>query len=67
MSADSTQPTGTPTWFKSSHSGGNQTECVEAAFVAANVLVRDSKQPGHGQLKVSAEAWQNFLSAARQG
>ncbi|MFF8971525.1 DUF397 domain-containing protein [Streptomyces sp. NPDC014995] len=34
-----------PVWFKSSYSGGNATEYVEAAFVPKGVLVRDSKVP----------------------
>ena len=52
-------------WFKSSYSGGNTTECVEAAFVASDVLVRDSKHPGQQYLTVSANAWARFLAAAR--
>ncbi|MCX5056802.1 MULTISPECIES: DUF397 domain-containing protein [unclassified Streptomyces] len=59
------QPVSEPVWFKSSHSGGNTTECVEAAFVASGVLVRDSKRPGNGHLTVSAAAWSSFLVAAR--
>ncbi|MCX5333798.1 DUF397 domain-containing protein [Streptomyces sp. NBC_00140] len=50
-------------WFKSSYSGGNTTECVEAAFVPFGIRVRDSKQPGQRVLTVSAEAWTNFLVA----
>lgn len=52
-------------WFKSSYSGGNTTECVEAAFVPRGVLVRDSKQPGRSLLTVSGEAWTSFLAALR--
>ncbi|MFD4610818.1 MULTISPECIES: DUF397 domain-containing protein [unclassified Streptomyces] len=52
-------------WFKSSYSGGSGTECIEAAFVASGVLVRDSKQPGHAHLTVSAEAWTGFVAGAR--
>lgn len=51
-------------WFKSSYSGGNTTECVEAAFIPCGILVRDSKQPGQRALTVSAEAWTSFLAAA---
>ncbi|MER7056789.1 DUF397 domain-containing protein [Streptomyces sp. NPDC000351] len=50
-------------WFKSSHSGGNTTECVEAAFVPSGVLIRDSKQPEGPCLSVSASAWRCFLTA----
>ncbi|MGC9436452.1 DUF397 domain-containing protein [Streptomyces sp. WG5] len=51
------------TWFKSSYSGGNTTECVEAAFVRSGVLIRDSKQPEGPCLGVSAGAWRHFLTA----
>ncbi|MFI1048612.1 DUF397 domain-containing protein [Streptomyces griseoruber] len=55
------QPVSEPVWFKSSHSGGNTTECVEAAFVPSGVLVRDSKAPGGPHVKVSADAWCRFV------
>ncbi|MCX4762437.1 DUF397 domain-containing protein [Streptomyces sp. NBC_01275] len=58
------QPAHEPVWFKSSYSGGNTTECVEAAFILSGVLVRDSKQPGHPHLTVSAKAWAGFLAGA---
>lgn len=50
-------------WFKSSYSGANATECVEAAFVPAGVLVRDSKRPEGPHVAISAEAWGKFLAA----
>ncbi|MGW7408368.1 DUF397 domain-containing protein [Streptomyces sp. NPDC054833] len=49
-------------WFKSSYSGGNTTECIEAAFVPFGVLVRDSKQPEGAHLMISAGAWCGFLA-----
>ncbi|MCF4138516.1 DUF397 domain-containing protein [Streptomyces sp. Tue 6430] len=52
-----------PVWFKSSYSGGNTTECVEAAFAPSGVLIRDSKSPGESHVAVSAEAWQRFVGA----
>ncbi|MBK3627036.1 DUF397 domain-containing protein [Streptomyces sp. MBT49] len=58
------QPDSEPVWFKSSYSGGNTTECVETAFVAAGVLVRDSKEPGGLRIPVSAEAWRRFVGGA---
>ncbi|MFE9440983.1 DUF397 domain-containing protein [Streptomyces sp. NPDC006602] len=54
-----------PAWFKSSYSGGNTTECVEAAFFLSGVLVRDSKRPEQPHLVISSEAWANFLSSTR--
>lgn len=59
------QPVSKAVWFKSSHSGGNTTECVEAAFVPSRVLIRDSKRPGHQHLTVSMKAWADFLADAR--
>ncbi|AWW39379.1 DUF397 domain-containing protein [Streptomyces cadmiisoli] len=51
-------------WFKSSYSGGNTTECVEAAFVPKGVLIRDSKVPKGPQVAVSAGAWSRFVATA---
>ncbi|MFJ5263595.1 DUF397 domain-containing protein [Streptomyces sp. NPDC088387] len=51
-------------WFKSSYSGGNTTECVEAAFIALGVLIRDSKRPEHAQLIFSPDAWTGFLEGS---
>ncbi|MFI7399001.1 DUF397 domain-containing protein [Streptomyces sp. NPDC049541] len=58
------QPVSELAWFKSSYSGANTTECVEAAFIASGVLIRDSKRPGHQHLTVSAKAWASFLAAS---
>lgn len=57
-------PPSEPVWFKSSYSGGNATECVEAAFVPTGVLVRDSKQPGGPSVTLTAEAWRKFLATS---
>lgn len=50
-------------WFKSSYSGGNTTECVQAAIVPFGVLIRDSKRPAHQHLTVSALSWTAFLAS----
>jgi hypothetical protein len=55
-----------PSWFKSSYSGGNATECVEAAFTPSGVLVRDSKRPDFARLTISGDAWASFLMGARR-
>ncbi|MDN3022583.1 DUF397 domain-containing protein [Streptomyces sp. S.PB5] len=60
------QPVPEPAWFKSSYSGGNTTECVEAAFTPSGVLVRDSKCPPRGHLAISAEAWAGFVAQERR-
>ncbi|GAA4821936.1 DUF397 domain-containing protein [Streptomyces ziwulingensis] len=54
-----------PRWFKSSYSGANATECVEAAFVPSGVLIRDSKRPEGAQVTISARAWEPFVTAHR--
>ncbi|MEU3276234.1 DUF397 domain-containing protein [Streptomyces antibioticus] len=58
------QPDSEPVWFKSSYSGGNTTECVEAAFLPEGVCIRDSKVPEHPHLTVSASAWARFVDAS---
>ncbi|MET9129347.1 DUF397 domain-containing protein [Streptomyces antibioticus] len=58
------QPDSEPVWFKSSYSGGNTTECVEAAFLAEGVRIRDSKVPEYPHLAVSAAAWARFVDAS---
>ncbi|GAA2407544.1 hypothetical protein GCM10010420_39570 [Streptomyces glaucosporus] len=53
-------------WFKSSHSGGQGLECVEAAFLAAGrTAVRDSKEPGGPVLVFAADAWEAFLGGVK--
>ncbi|MCX5140493.1 DUF397 domain-containing protein [Streptomyces sp. NBC_00338] len=52
-------------WFKSSYSGGNETECVEAAFTSAGASVRDSKQPRNGLINVQSAVWDDFISSLR--
>lgn len=60
MSVD--HPAPKPVWFKSSYSGGNATECLEAAFVASGVLVRDSKRPTGAQIRISPNVWRVFTA-----
>ncbi|MEV5608420.1 DUF397 domain-containing protein [Streptomyces sp. NPDC052225] len=62
---EGTRSTARQGWFKSSYSGGNTTECVEAAFTPGGALVRvrDSKDPDRSQLRISARAWVGFISA----
>ncbi|MCH0540462.1 DUF397 domain-containing protein [Streptomyces sp. MUM 203J] len=49
------------TWFKSSYSGGNATECVECAPTPTGTLVRDSKRPDGPVVTMQAEAWRAFV------
>ncbi|MEU6169317.1 DUF397 domain-containing protein [Streptomyces tanashiensis] len=48
-------------WFKSSHSGGNATECVECARTVSGTLVRDSKRPDGPLIAIQSAAWSVFI------
>jgi hypothetical protein len=53
-------------WRKSSYSGGEGGGCVEVAQAHATVLVRDSKQLGHGQVhRFPATAWRDFVAGIK--
>ncbi len=54
-------------WFKSSYSGGNETECVEVAALASRIAVRDSKVPGGSCIAVRHDAWAGFVRAVQCG
>ncbi|MFJ1788889.1 DUF397 domain-containing protein [Streptomyces anulatus] len=54
-------------WFKSSHSGGNTTECVEAAHLGEATAIRDSKATEEGSLLFRPGAWGSFVSALQDG
>ena len=48
---------GTAVWRKSSRSNGDGNVCVEIAFVAGAIAVRDSKNPAGGVLLVPTATW----------
>ncbi|MGW4030442.1 DUF397 domain-containing protein [Streptomyces sp. NPDC004838] len=52
-------------WFKSSYSGANTSECVEAAALDSGALVRDSKTPLGPVLPFAAPAWVTFVTALK--
>ncbi|MEW2087109.1 DUF397 domain-containing protein [Streptomyces sp. NPDC005283] len=54
-------------WFKSSYSGANTSECVEAAVTPGVAAVRDSKNPLGPVISIDASAWGDFLAALRRG
>ncbi|MEU1285291.1 DUF397 domain-containing protein [Kitasatospora sp. NPDC005856] len=56
-------------WRKSSYSGDNAGECIEAApgFLPDLVPVRDSKDPHGPALVFPAAAWDSFVAAIRHG
>jgi hypothetical protein len=58
--------TGDRTWFKSSHSEGQEHQtCVEVALTSDTTAVRDSKAPGAGHLTVPHPAWGALLTSLR--
>ena len=56
-------------WRKSSYSGGDGGDCIEAApgFITGVVPVRDSKDPHGPALLLTAAAFASFVSAVKSG
>jgi len=53
-------------WRKSTYSGTNGGNCVELADDAGRVLVRDTKDNGHGLvLAFTSDTWRKFLSTIK--
>jgi Domain of unknown function (DUF397) len=52
---------------KSTYSGAANPNCVEVAFVVAEVVVRDSKDPAGPTLTFTPEEWAAFLVGVNQG
>lgn len=60
------EPAVNPGWRKSTYSDNGGSDCVEAGQVPGAVLVRDTKDNGHGPvLRVSARTWRRFTGAVR--
>ena len=56
-----------PVWRKSSYSGTDgQSVCVEVADLHPAVGVRDSKNPDHGHLTLTPEAFAALLARAKR-
>jgi hypothetical protein len=51
-------------WFKSSYSGNEGGECLEAAVTPGAVHVRDSKVPARAQLAFRRREWDAFVRFA---
>ncbi|MFD0269396.1 DUF397 domain-containing protein [Streptomyces sp. NPDC127106] len=51
-------------WFKSSHSGSAGDDCVEVAFAAQAIHVRDSKDLARPAFAVGREGWARFVQYA---
>jgi hypothetical protein len=54
-------------WFTSSFSGGNGNGCVEVAFLADGVAVRDTKDRALAPHRYPTESWSEFLAGVRAG
>jgi hypothetical protein len=55
-----------PAWRKSSYSGGNGGACVEVASHGGLILIRDTKNHGHGPVqRYAPAAWRAFVSRLR--
>lgn len=53
-------------WRTSSYSTGNGGNCIETRSTAGRVLIRDTKDKGHGLvLSVSPAAWQRFTAVVK--
>ncbi|WP_210577860.1 DUF397 domain-containing protein [Streptomyces sp. GESEQ-4] len=58
----------TAIWHKSSHSGGDGSDCLEVTHdLPALVPVRDSKNPQAPNLVFRASAWSVFVNAVQRG
>lgn len=56
---------GSAVWVKSSYSGAEHSECVEAAFVTCSTALRDSKRPMGGTVSFGDAAWRVFIEGLR--
>ena len=52
-------------WRKSTYSGANGGQCVEAASSDGVVMVRDTTHRDGGTLAFGAEAWTVFVTSLR--
>ncbi|NEA20197.1 DUF397 domain-containing protein [Streptomyces halstedii] len=54
-------------WFKSTYSDGTGNNCVEAADLAPQIAVRDSKDKQGPALVFPCDSWNSFVSSLSQG
>ena len=52
-------------WRKSTYSGANGGQCIEAASDDGAVMVRDTTNRDGGTLAFGAEAWTAFVASLR--
>jgi hypothetical protein len=53
-------------WRKSSYSGNNGGNCVQAGTIPGRVLVRDTQDRAGAVLQFSADAWRAFAGHVKQ-
>ncbi|MET9797439.1 DUF397 domain-containing protein [Nocardiopsis alba] len=53
------------TWRKSSYSGGNGGNCVEACSTDKGAAMRDTQNRSLGYLEASQSEWSGFLQALK--
>ncbi|MFF3360804.1 MULTISPECIES: DUF397 domain-containing protein [Streptomyces] len=54
-------------WYKSSYSGGGQSNCLEVTPGHTTVPVRDSKNASGPALLFSPSGWASFVGAVKGG
>ncbi|GGX95110.1 DUF397 domain-containing protein [Streptomyces fructofermentans] len=54
-------------WFKSSYSSGAEGNCVEAADIAPEVGIRDSKNKAGAPLVFRRSSWTAFVASVSAG
>lgn len=52
-------------WRTSTYTGGNASNCVEAASVSGSVLVRDTKNRAAVSLTITSAAWTQFAAVLK--
>jgi hypothetical protein len=60
-----TTPRPAPRWRKSSHSGGDESACVEVAALPGAVAVRDSKDPGGPALAFPRATFRTLITTIK--
>lgn len=59
------EPIDTAPWRKSSYSGTDGGDCVEAADTGGSILVRDTTDSGGVILSISPNAWRRLTDTLR--